>query len=457
VKVVHCVQGFPPPATGGIQSHLCDLAPYLRARDTTPVVAASTTDRDPSTYEIAGMPVFRYPTGSPAWGQGLEAPDRRGLRLFTEWVRAQDADVLDLHRWNGAAGLWHLREARRLGLATVVHVHLPEPLCWRGTLMYGGRTQCDGHVTIERCSTCLGLGDRAHDDRVLRLGTSLRRVAPVALALHRRAGSLPVAMRDPVRKATSVAWAPAAAEHRRAWLEEMGRLADVIVVPLQSIHDAFVANGVPPAALRQIPYAAPPPAVHVPRTPSSDGVLRVGFVGRIHPDKGVDVLVRAVRRLEPDVAVRLVIRTGAEQDAFAASVRALAAGDDRITFAPPFGRDEQDAAYAEFDVLAVPSQWFEMGPLVIYEGHAHALPILGSRLGGIAEHVRDEVDGLLVPHTDEVAWADALRRLATEPGLLDRLRAGIPAIRTLDDTADALVAAYDTALEAAGRRPVTVV
>ena len=42
---------------------------------------------------------------------------------------------------------------------------------------------------------------------------------------------------------------------------------------------------------------------------------------------------------------------------------------------------------ANFDLLAVPSQWMETGPIVVLEAHAVGTPVLGANLGGIAELV----------------------------------------------------------------------
>ena len=101
------------------------------------------------------------------------------------------------------------------------------------------------------------------------------------------------------------------------------------------------------------------------------------------------------------------------------------------------------AALAQHDVLAVPSQCLETGPLVVLEAFAAGTPVIGANLGGIAELVTDGVDGLLV---EPAAWATTLQRCATDRDLLPRLRAGIRPPRTMATVADEMLALYETAL-----------
>jgi glycosyltransferase involved in cell wall biosynthesis len=67
----------------------------------------------------------------------------------------------------------------------------------------------------------------------------------------------------------------------------------------------------------------------------------------------------------------------------------------------------------------------DCAPLVVAECHAARVPVVGARIGGIPELVRDGIDGLLFEPGDAAALAAALGRLACEPGLLERLQRGI--------------------------------
>ena len=94
------------------------------------------------------------------------------------------------------------------------------------------------------------------------------------------------------------------------------------------------------------------------------------------------------------------------------------------------------------DIIAVPSRCLETGPLVVLEAFAAGTPVLGSRLGGIAELVTDGIDGILVPSVRPVAWAKAISRLANCPAEVARLRVGIRKPRTIDTVASEMVEVY---------------
>jgi glycosyltransferase involved in cell wall biosynthesis len=87
--------------------------------------------------------------------------------------------------------------------------------------------------------------------------------------------------------------------------------------------------------------------------------------------------------------------------------------------------DELEAVFASFDVLVVPSIWFENAPFVIREAFARGKPVIASDLGGMAESVRNEVDGLRFPVGSAGALAQCVQRIVSEPGLLARLRQGV--------------------------------
>ena len=155
------------------------------------------------------------------------------------------------------------------------------------------------------------------------------------------------------------------------------------------------------------------------RAPS--GRLRVGFVGRLIPQKGVDVLVGALAhddRLDADV-----YGTGPEFETLVTLADELGLSS-RVTFHGYVDEAALPAVFPTFDVLAVPSLpvsgWLEQFGRVVVEAQASGVPAVASASGALPDVVRQS--GILVPPGDPVALAAALARMLDEPGLWDRLR-----------------------------------
>ncbi len=180
------------------------------------------------------------------------------------------------------------------------------------------------------------------------------------------------------------------------------------------------------------------------------------FVGRLEPQKGVDVLLDAFARAHgpasagsPARPARLWIAgDGSERPALEARARALGVGEQvhfagAVLDASPF--------YWGADGFALLSRW-EGLPLALLEAQAAALPVVAAAAGGIPEAIRDGTTGLLVPREDPLAAATALLRIEDDPELARRL--GYEAARQAREewSWERMVSAYEVLYERAWRR-----
>ena len=130
--------------------------------------------------------------------------------------------------------------------------------------------------------------------------------------------------------------------------------------------------------------------------PADPPPLRLVAVGRNAPEKGFDVLVRALDGLD------------AELDVFGEGTDALTNG--RVHGHGAVSREQIAAALGRAHALVVPSRREGLG-LVAIEGMSAGRPVIASAVGGLVETVEDGVDGILVPPDDPGALARALREL----------------------------------------------
>lgn len=132
--------------------------------------------------------------------------------------------------------------------------------------------------------------------------------------------------------------------------------------------------------------------------------LRLGFLGRIDPAKGLPLLLPAVSSEALLGKVTLTIAGGAAPEVLM----------ERRTQYPSvrfLGFVDRTELFQQIDVLVVPSLWDDPLPRVIYEAYAHGIPVIGSLRGGIAEAIDDGITGLTFE--------------PTEPGALERTILGL--------------------------------
>jgi glycosyltransferase involved in cell wall biosynthesis len=416
LNVLHATAWYPPYHLGGTEVYVEGLVSELGKQGVVSKVIVPRHPDAPEDYVHAGVPVSTYPVGghpSPAELRGLEPHE--GFEAFTAILARNKGAIYHQHAWTRGCGAWHLRAAREMGMRTVLTVHVPANLCLRGTMMRYGKAACDGQVEAAACASCWAEG---------------RGAPPFAAGLlGRMPGSLSaLAGTLPGRLGTALS-ARALAEDKRRELCDMAANADRIVAVCRWLYDALALNGIPREKLVLSRQGLPPSLIAALREAREARArarrrqpgrpLRLLYLGRWHPVKGADVLVRAVRELGPDVPVELTIHAiagGEEERRYEAEVRRLAGDDPRIVVRPPVSRDELPRLFSDHDALAVPSLWLETGPLVVLEAQAAGLFVIGSRLGGIAELV-DDSSGLLLPPGDVAAWAKAIGELAAQRSL----------------------------------------
>ncbi|MEZ5976916.1 MAG: glycosyltransferase [Planctomycetota bacterium] len=181
----------------------------------------------------------------------------------------------------------------------------------------------------------------------------------------------------------------------------------------------------------------------VPPVDATARTVRLAFVGGLTKHKGAHVLLEAYARLGDRERERLPLTLyGDSTDRAYVARIAARAKELGATWAGAYDSEDLAPVFSTFDVLVVPSIWYENFPTVVREAFAAGRPAVASDLGALPESVRDGVDGLLFEPGDPDALAAALRRFLDEPGLLGELVRGLPAVRTIAEQVDELETLY---------------
>lgn len=190
---------------------------------------------------------------------------------------------------------------------------------------------------------------------------------------------------------------------RKQALLEHFALIDGFIAPSEFLRTRYVAWGIPADRIVTIENAQVDwPDVPARPLAESETRNRFGFFGQINPYKGVDVLMKAFELATRDDRNPLFLEiNGANLEGQVPEFR------DRINelretleergvlqWMGPYEPKDLPGRMKSIDWVVVPSIWWENSPMVIQEAFAFGRPVICSNIGGMAEKVRDGVNGL---------------------------------------------------------------
>jgi len=120
-----------------------------------------------------------------------------------------------------------------------------------------------------------------------------------------------------------------------------------------------------------------------------DGTISFGFIGNIAPNKGLEVLLKAYKKIK-NKHTRLVI-AGSGNIGYVEYLKKNYSDDSIIWL----GWVNQDDFFSKVDFTVVPSIWYEALGMIVVESFSYGIPVIGSRIGGIPEMVEENNNGIL--------------------------------------------------------------
>jgi glycosyltransferase involved in cell wall biosynthesis len=440
LKVLFITNGYPPHRWAGTETYTAGIAKKLHERG----------------HHVRVICAGKWRSGSRYWN-GYSDEIHRGVpvrRVNLNWKKAPDpvgylyknpvvADYLGTFLDQSQPDLVHVTSCETLS-ASVLRVakdaELPLVLsltdfwflCPRINLLHGDGTNCDGQTTAWECLRCKLLDQKAY--------RWLSRVLPeeAVSSLLTSVSKYPTLTRQ--RGLRGMAGDMA---HRKAFLRQALTWPDYRITASPFVRDIYIANGIS-APIQVKPYGHDLSWLDGYAGKSASEVIRIGFIGQIIRSKGVHLLLQAASSLNGSLGdkFRLFIYGNlGKNSAYGAQLRALATDIDGVRLCGTYSHRESADVFANIDVLVVPSLWYDF-PLVIYEAFATGTPVIATNLGGMAEAVTHEMSGLLFERGDVDDLARQLRRIVEEPGLLERLRARVPQVKTIEEEVVELEAIY---------------
>lgn len=428
LRLLYVVHGFPPETWAGTEIYTLNLAKGMAAlgHEVT-ILTRSPGQPGKENFSLhrddfEGLKVWRMVHHLAHRNLRDSFVDERAEAVFRRVLAAAQPDVVHFqHLIHGSVG--NVAIAQASGAATIVTCHDFWGLCARVQMIRPDGKRCD-HPMGAGCFACIKDKDSNTIERMARMNErTLGRAAQMARWI---AGP----RREVGRKAEEYLHM----REREKVVMEAYAACDLRISPSRFLRQMYLDHGNfdPHAFLFSDNGMRTDHVAALEKTRRPGDPIRFGFVGSLVWYKGGEPLVQAMALLrDQPVELNVYGTFDPENDAHHRELQALAEGS-AVTFHGRFDNSKLAEVYAKIDVLVVPSVWFENSPITIHEAHLTHTPVLASDIGGMAEYVRDGVDGLHFRVGDAQDLAAKMRRFVDEPGLLEELSQDFPELKTLD-------------------------
>lgn len=211
---------------------------------------------------------------------------------------------------------------------------------------------------------------------------------------------------------------------RMRHVREMAELVDLFITPARYLYQRYKQDfGLPERKLVYLDYGFDLRRLQG-RSRTAGEPFTFGYIGTHIPAKGIHHLLEAFGQLQGSPRLRIYGRhRGQDTEALYALARRLP-GDapSRVEWLPEYrNQDIIPEVFNRVDAIVVPSVWVENSPLVIHEALQARVPVITANVGGMAEYVHHEVNGLTFEHRRPDSLARQMQRLVNDPELARRL------------------------------------
>jgi glycosyltransferase involved in cell wall biosynthesis len=296
------------------------------------------------------------------------ADNPEGTRMMAEAIDRVRPEVVHVHNFFPLLSPAIFDVCRQKRVPAVVTLHNFRTICTGGILLRNGRL----------CHKCPDAG-------------------------HHLWGVVHRCYRGSLLGSAASAYMIATHQHRGTWTRPGLRMIALSAFA----RGVFVQAGFDPDMIDVKPNFMPDPGRPDPSA-AREGLL---YVGRLSPEKGIDVLLQAAAESEAPLRIA---GDGPELAALRASA------PRNITFLGAIARAEVLTEMSRARALVVPSLWYEGFPMVIVEAFANGTPVIASDLGGRSEIVQSGVNGALVPAANVDLLKQGMRAFLDDRALSDR-------------------------------------
>lgn len=440
MKIVLCLNTFLPKTFGGTEIYVFRLAKFLKNNNydvivLKPFLAYYETDFIDK-YIYDGLDVYSYyvpdkPTDSII--KGLKRTS--GLNNFKKWILNYKPDIIHFHEMSSGLGFTyeHLKIAKALCIATAFTFHRIQYTCFTNELKYLGRDNCDGHMSVHKCRKCSIYNKTKSNFKTNIVNSACIFFDKLGVNFYKYNSRL----------ATALGYTNYIKQGINNFAK-LGKYSDVIISLNKWYKNILVLNGISEDKIKIVKQGLMSEYKYE-RSSNIDAdnnkILRLVFIGRDNKEKGLDIIIDAVKsftNLDYQLDVYGQINLMKFESEFSVKIENL-----NINF---FGTIEPDVVLntlKNYDFLVIASRVIEMAPLVITEALAAGISIIAPRQESIIELVMDESKLFLFDINKKNGLKEVLSKIIINKYLIRDKKSDKINLRDINDVGNDMIDIYE--------------
>ncbi len=424
MKIVHCLIHYFPFHFAGTEVYTHTLA-KLQQNDgyivavITPFIEYLSPGNMVEHYQYDGIDVYQFKeTGNPHLQDiytGKIKPE--GLNNFLVTLKKLNPDIVHFHELNlsNSFTINHVKIAKQFGAKVFITMHLSFLTC-NTNILIRQKKLCSGKIDQYDCTAC-------SYNTFFKIPGFIASPLAAAGNLFALTGGINLLRPGKFKTFFSI---PLIIRRKKNDLVETIKYTDKFIAIAEWYKKILLTNGVPESKIAVIPQGLP--MVSCNRTVILKKVIQLPiklvFVGRIQPQKGVHILIKAVQQFTKE-SITLDIFGREENSPYYRDCVAESAKTNNISVKGFLNNVDVTETLSKYDMFCLPSLFSEMSPLVIQEAFASGLPVLASKVYGNMEQVQHGKNGLLFDFNSLESLTEQLNSLVTDSELLISLQKNI--------------------------------
>jgi glycosyltransferase involved in cell wall biosynthesis len=396
LKILVIIHGFPPYYMAGSEVYAYNKCTELSKRHEV-FLFTRIEDEFQNSYKITesfenGIKIIRVNKPERDYTFRSKYQDFRTARIFREYLIKIQPDIVHINHLSHLTTLV-INIIKKYQIPIIFTLHDYWMMCIRGQLIRDDYSICTG-PDIEKCKFC----------NLKYFNSEMDAIKEIRHWLHT--------------------------------LSDVNEKISLFIAPSKFLKKMYIKFGIPENKIIYMDYGFDKDLINgVLKTHSKK--VRFGFLGRIIPVKGVSLLIDAFNKVDHRKAELYFYG----KIPYSSMYLRKRCKNSAIYFKGDYNYNDIAKVLSNIDVLVVPSIWYENSPLVIHEAFLAKIPVITSNLGGMAELVTHEKNGLLFEPGNVEDLIEKMSIFIENPNLIERY-SNETYVRSIQEDVEEIVKLY---------------